>query len=234
MSPASQHPQRRKRFYILSMVMLLALISDRLLLRPTTAVADDFHAKIRASTHELPLVFGEWMGLEVPIPEAAVKMLHANFATCRRYENLRTGERATLLLVQVSDARDIIGHYPPVCYPAQGWLTRSTTPTTWQDGSNVIQGVNYVFGRDRVDGPGRILVSNFLFLPGGETCRGMDEIERAAQSRVRKLYGAGQFQVIFDSPVADARRDEIVREFIAMVRPVTNATVSEGSSHASK
>ena len=63
----------------------------------------------------------------------------------------------SLLLVQVRDARDILGHYPPVCYPAQGWRVRERGEIAL--GSEGIEAVLYTFVRSAEVGEQRLHVA---------------------------------------------------------------------------
>lgn len=212
--------------YVTTAIVLLAGLLDRTLLRPSPAVAAPYHERMRVLATQLPTAFGNWVGVEAPVPEAAQRILHANAIVSRGYHNLVTGEQASLLVVLVSDARDILGHFPPVCYPAQGWTRSGAVNREWTAVGRPIYGVEYQFTRDRLDGMSRLTVDNYLFLPGGRTCRGMEEVEAAAQSRLEKLYGAGQVQVVFSTPISPERRDAIVKEFAAVVAPILNVQPS--------
>src|SRR5688572_8658902 len=110
--------------YGATVLVLLALLGDRALLRMAPAETEPYHAAVRAAVAAIPQVSGNWVGKDVPVPDAAVQMLHPNVIFSRRYQNLSTNETVAVLLVHVRDARDVLGHYPPVCYPGQGWMTQ--------------------------------------------------------------------------------------------------------------
>jgi hypothetical protein len=214
--------------YSATVVVLLALLGDRAFLRMSPAQTDTYHSAVKAAVEALPTVSGAWVGMDTPVPEAAVRMLHPNIILSRRYQNLSTNESVTLLLVHVRDARDVLGHYPPVCYPGQGWKTQSATSLDWNAGTLLVQGTEYEFTRDRLEGGSRIYVDNFLILAGGETCRDMDGVERAAQDRQRKFFGAGQLQFVHDARTTPRRRREIVEEFLKCSEPALYAIVGDG------
>jgi hypothetical protein len=214
---------RRIAPILATLLVLSALAADKALLRPVPAVADTYHARVREAADELPWHLGPWLGTEVPVPQAAVQMLKPNAIIAREFRNIETGERVTLLFVHVRDARDIIGHYPPVCYRSQGWSQINTRSSDWSTPERVLQGTEYTFSRGRLEGSTTTVVDNFLMLPGGETCRDMDAIELAAQDRLWKLFGASQVQFIHDGSVRPERRREIVEEIVYLLQPVLNA-----------
>src|SRR5688500_20316463 len=131
-----------------TMVVLSALVADRALFRKPPPAAEAYHAAVRAAAKNMAPTWGSWLAVEVPVPVAAVKMLHPNIIISRRFQNISTGESVSVLLVHVKDARDLLGHYPPVCYPGQGWRTQSINEVQWNSGAAVVQGTQYEFQRD--------------------------------------------------------------------------------------
>lgn len=210
--------------YALTMLVLLGLLGDRTLLRSSPAQADAYHAGVKAAVEKLPRVNGNWLGVDVPVPEAAIRMLQPNVILSRHYRNIETGESVSFLLVHVKQARDTLGHYPPVCYPGQGWTTQVAAPADYAAaGQTVINGTRYEFHRERLDGNTKLFVDNFFALRGGETCRDMTGIEQAAQDRQRKLFGAAQIQFVHQGSTSEQRRREIVEDFVRFSEPVLSA-----------
>jgi len=212
--------------YAATALVLLALLGDRALLRMAPAETDAYHAAVRSAVNAIPRVTGDWVGVDVSVPDAAVQMLHPNVILSRRYQNLSTNEAVVVLLVHVRDARDVIGHYPPVCYPGQGWKTRSATPQDWRAGTLQMAGVEYDFVQERLEGALQLYVGNSLIFAGGETCRDMDGVERAAQDRKRKFFGAGQVQFVHGDRTTPVRRRQIVEEFLQSLEPALRAIVA--------
>ena len=59
------------------------------------------------------------------VPPEAQELLRPNAIFSRRFQ--RPGEIGVhVLVVHCSDARDMIGHYPPICYPSSGWVSTIT------------------------------------------------------------------------------------------------------------
>jgi Protein of unknown function (DUF3485) len=215
---------------IATVLVVMSLGADRLFFRPAAAIADGYHARVRAAIDSSPMHFDSWMGADVPVPTGAIKMLHLNALISRQFQNLKTGEQFTFVLVQVHDARDVLGHFPPACYPAEGWTLKTTSPMDWKTATLAVMGTEYLFGRDQAEMPPEIIVDNFFLLPDGNTCRDMDGVEAAAQNRRRKLFGASEVQFVFDTNFTSARRHEIVEKFLAFHQPVLDAIRSGGDS----
>lgn len=209
-------------------LVVMALGADRLFWRPAAAIADGYHARVRAAINSTPMHFDSWMGEDIPVPTGAVRMLHPNALVSRQFQNLQTGEQFTFVLVQVHDARDVLGHFPPVCYPAEGWTMKDTSPVDWKTSTLAVMGTEYLFGRDQAETPSEIVVDNFLLLPDGQTCRDMDGVENAAQNRRRKLFGACEVQFVFDGNFTPERRHAIVEEFLAFHQPMLDVIAQKG------
>ena len=71
----------------------------------------------------VPYKLGSWAGSDVESPPSAIQMLKPNVVVSRYYENTETGEAVSLLLTHCKDARNLVGDYPPVCYPSSGYAT---------------------------------------------------------------------------------------------------------------
>lgn len=202
-------------------LLVLAVVTlDRRLFRTRPPATAAYHERLRQVASELPSHVGDWMGSDIPVPPAAVEMLHPNVIISRRYLNIATGESVQYLLVQVQDARDILGHYPPVCYRGQGWTQESAESLTESIGSVDVQGTRYSFNSTRDGRDSAIVVDNFLVLPNGKTCPDMEAVDAAAQDNRLKFFGAAQVQVVYDQAVPLKRRDEVFRTFIGLSRGV--------------
>ena len=57
----------------------------------------------------------------------------------------------SFLLVQCRDARDLQGHWPPVCYRGQGWVQSAALPRSWEVQDLQVEGMQYDFLCDRLD-----------------------------------------------------------------------------------
>jgi hypothetical protein len=200
--------------------ILAGVFTERSLFRTAPVDSAPYHARISAAAEEVPLHIGSWLGAETPVPAAAIQILHPNVIISRRYVNLSTGSGVSFLLVQVRDARDILGHYPPVCYAGQGWTRDASQPVDWQLDDQEIHGTRYLFSSERSDRRSEIVVDNALFLPDGTTCRDMDGVDASARNNRLKFFGAAQVQVVYDSAVPAAERHVLFETFMRVARPV--------------
>lgn len=211
-------PARRSLAPLVATLLLLSgIAADRALLKKPSLDTETYHNRVQASAASVPLLNGMWMGTDISIPQGAVALLKPNVIVSRRYEEIGTGRHLQLLFVQCKDARDIIGHYPPVCYPGQGWVEIHREEADWRLGDATITGMRYHFMT-----PQRrtVTVENFMALPSGHTARNMDAVERAAQDSSQKYFGAAQVQLVYDTDLSVTEREETFSSFIGMLRPL--------------
>lgn len=197
---------------LVTLAMLGGMAAD-VMSRPRPADAAPYHQRVREAAARMPDVIGDFEALpEEKINPSAVALLRPNVIRQRRYVDRRTGRWADLLLVQCKEARDMIGHYPPNCYPGQGWVLAGAAPADWQVGSRLITGTEYHFTRTDPGRHAALVVCNFMIIPGVAFARDMYEVNRAAADFTRRFYGAAQVQVIFDgSYSAEQRREAFVK-----------------------
>lgn len=218
----------------LSAIMLAGVIVETML-RPQPGDAEPYHKLIRDKRDLMPMRIGQWEGTDEKVPEAAVALLKPNIILSRSYVNRSTNRTVGFLLVQCKDARDINGHYPPVCYPAHGqpMNRKLTAPRDWQVGGKTIRGMRYVFNTD--DYPDGYVVDNFLILPPamrvddkgaehlmpGEIVRDMSGIEQMVGDYLRRFYGGSQVQVVYsDKQMLPSERDEVFQLIIGAAMPL--------------
>jgi hypothetical protein len=185
-------------------------------------------ARVRgAAEASIPYSIGDWIASDVAAAPAAIALLRPNVLVSRAYQNLKTGETATLLFVQCSDARDLVGHYPPNCYPANGWTLEAAARRDWQVDGTTIQGMRYRFGGRAGDALSGTVVDNFMVLPTGEFGRDMDAVDRVAGDAGLRRLGAAEVQVLTDGKMSEERRDDVFRTLIGPAAPLF-ACVREG------
>ena len=211
---------------ISTILLLCGISAQRALFRRTVVNATPYHERVREVAGAVPVTFGDWLGVDVPVPQGAVALLKPNVIISRRYDEIGTGRRVTLLVVQCRDARDILGHFPPVCYPGQGWQLVNAMPHDWNVEGLALKGMSYEFRSGQFREEGRICVDNFMLLPSGRIARDMDEVSEAAQDSRQKFLGAAQVQLVYDGSVSARDRSEIFEEFVTMLRPLL-ATVMQ-------
>jgi len=165
------------------------------------------------------------------VPRSARELLSANVILSRRYHNPNTGQSVSLLLVHCKDARDIAGHYPPNCYPSQGWTQRNREDYTWGIAGDSVPVRSYLFTMERPTGDQKMRVLNTLLLPDGELTREMSVVRQAAADYQARFYGAGQLQVVVNSRMSPTRRQAIFERFYKAVHPALKAMRSGLENH---
>lgn len=191
---------------------------------PTSRDADEFHASVRQAIERIPMQIGEWSGTDIPLPGAAQALLQPNATIARRYIHEPTGLSASLLVIQCRDTRDMSGHYPPNCYPGQGWLeaTPVRLDTTSIAGLTIPIAV-YHFEKRAFDRRSGLEIHDFFVLPRRGLASDMASVRKSAADHLRRHLGAAQVQILFDAGTDRAVKDEVVSLFLAEVLPMIDA-----------
>jgi hypothetical protein len=183
--------------------------------------ASGYQARVKAVADQLlppALVLGDWVGKERDVDASAVTLLRPNVIVSREFDNAKTGEKVGLLFVDCSDARDTVGHYPPICYPSQGWSLQTGTQTQWALPNVKVNGMEYTFVRGDFNGDDNLLVDDFFVLPGAGTTPYRSDVIKAAGDLQRRFYGVAQVQLVFfDSQYTADRRHQA---FVDIVGPL--------------
>jgi hypothetical protein len=208
-------------------VLLLGVAVDRWILREPSLDPTHYHSRVKAEAARIPLHFANWLGADVPVPNAATQMLKPNVLLSRRYQQLSTDQSVTVLLVQCADARDIQGHYPPVCYPGQGWALVSSEPREWNTGRRIVLGMRYVFRTGELAESNETTIDNFMLLPDGRTARTMDDVRLAAADRRRRLFGAAQVQIVYGANLTEQQRLQVFHTFLEQLNSTISAIAGE-------
>ena len=207
----------------ITLLLLCGIWLEQSLFHAPSGDAEPYHERLRDEATKMPYRIGDWIGLDVEVPPAAVALLKPNVLLNRRFKNPKTGRQVSMLLVQCGDARDLLGHYPPVCYVRNGWIENSATTKDWKLERFPINGMEYQFERSTFEKSTRIIIDNFMLLPNGITARTMEAINTAAQDYRRKFYGAAQIQFVFSDNTPPRERDEILYKFLKANRPMLDA-----------
>lgn len=204
---------------ILSLGLLTGIVAEKQSYI-TPKDADPYHQRARQAIESFPYTVGYWTGSDENVPEAAIKLLRPNVILSRLYVDntpamsARMDRRANLLIVQCRDSRDMLGHFPPVCYPAHGMTLQRKVPRDWQVGSITIPGMEYEFAQTSRGQTYRQVVYNFLIVPGTGIVRDMDGVSAAAEDYQQRFFGAAQFQVVMDAELPAEQRDEVFATLI--------------------
>jgi Protein of unknown function (DUF3485) len=183
-----------------------------------------YHEQVAELINLIPIEFGDWVGQEVPLPESATNLLDPNALVARLYAHEEKGITATLMIVQCKDTRDMAGHYPPQCYPSNGWsesIAGVNGIVDFEDYELFAYSFRRVVGREER----AITVYNIFALPTGELTHSMKQVRRLASDYDMRDFGAAQVQVVIDGGVDIADHDWIVRELYRVAQPAISAVI---------
>jgi hypothetical protein len=220
--------RRRRRiiFLLLSPLLSLGILGVLFAERETLAKPSDFdgfHKQVAQEIWSLPSDIGPWMAKEADVPKEAVKLLRPNALRSMEFWNQnpwKLGWAANYTVVQCRDTGDMLGHYPPICYPAFGNKQEDAQPRSLAVSGKNIDGMEYRFAR--VINNQRVVttVYNFMVLPGRGIVRDMDSLAKAADNYQQRYYGAAQFQVVFrevaGNELSQAQKDDV---FVELMTP---------------
>ena len=192
-------------------------------MRPKPEDASAYREMASQAVMSFPKQIGDWHSRPQQVPAAAKKLLNTNDIVSRTYYNPKTGLSAALLLIYTSDARDMLGHYPPVCYPANGYKQVSASNIDWHAGKLQMTGKDYTFSRNQQNQQVRMNVANFILLPSGRIARDMSELDKVASDYTRHFYGAAQLQLITSPDINDQQRQQIFDQLIGNNADIINA-----------
>ena len=182
--------------------------------------------RVRDAVNAIPLTLGSWHGVDGVVEIEAIKLLHPNAMISREY-NKSSGERVGFMFLACSDARDTVGHYPPICYPSQGWRLELKETKDWPLGESagethqmVIHGTEYTFVQSLFEAHGSEIVENFFILPNTGIVADRDEVINAASDIQRRFYGVAQVQIIFNAETNAEQRDRDIEELMTPLEGV--------------
>ena len=172
-------------------------------------------ARVKAAVEAAPSRISEWIGADITVPPAAVKLLHPNAILSRRFKPADGGPAVDLLLVHCTDARDMGGHYPPVCYRAAGWVQEDTSGETLTLTGRALPLRVYRFSR--AEGPGverRMRVLNVFILPDGTLTPEIRDIRKLSERLALSSQGVAQLQIITPIEMRLERALDAARELL--------------------
>ena len=189
------------------------------------AEANEYHLRIEAAVKSIPTKIGDWEGVDMELPPEAVALLKPNAVCSRHYVNRKSGVSAVLLLIQCRTARDMLGHYPPVCYKSNGFQMRSSEEQVWHAEDLDVEAMEYEFFQAFPTRMETVVVGNVLILPDGRFVRDMDTIRSMAGDHVKQAFGAAQMQLRVSSKIEllPEQRSAIYEEFLGEIRDVIRA-----------
>ncbi|MDG2055176.1 MAG: exosortase-associated EpsI family protein [Phycisphaerales bacterium] len=178
--------------------------------------------KIRQTLAAVPFRIGggRWNGIDQPIPPDAQRLLRFNGALSRRYRGTN-GLSATFLLVHCGDSRDMLGHYPPICYPANGWVTtdlglNEREQIAIQTPNGAIPVFVYQFRRRISDGTEqRVRIFDTFILPNGGVTPHIGEINELSGRYELAVQGVAQLQILTPAEISEDVAIQTAEELLA-------------------
>lgn len=202
--------------------LLIALMLSGGVEAITTEQTEVYHEDVRELVDQIPYRIGPWIGADVEAPPPAVKLLKPNALLQRRFVDPSTGRSFSLLVVHCGDVGDMEGHWPPICYPAHGWVIQDERETAISISDSQIPAREYHFRRV-VDGfEQQMNVIGFFVVPNGsaEIVSSYEALKAAARRRSLAGLGAAQIQLVGGSDLDAAERRQIAQEFVQAIEPL--------------
>jgi hypothetical protein len=172
----------------------------------------------------VPLQSGPWLGVDIPVIPAAQELLQPNRVLQRRYTNADTGESFEILIVHCGDIRDMLGHFPPVCYVANGWTLNQKMPVDVPLQNQTVDAVRYDFSREVDFVRDAIHVVDLFALPSvnadGAVVPDYSAVVRAGRSRQTARLGSAQVQIIMSASASTDQRAGYTETAMRLVGPV--------------
>ena len=180
--------------------------------------------QVRFAVQNVPARIGAWKADNPKeIPREAQKLLRPNAILNKVYIH-DSGERPSvhLLMVHCRDTRDMVGHYPPICYPSSGFVPLAL------DGPDVetivicgkpakVRVYGFVMRQQNGISHSMQIFSAFI-LPDGTVTGQIDDIYEQADRLAVSVRGVAQLQVILQADVPRADAVEAVNEVLAGLR----------------
>lgn len=181
--------------------------------------AGGYHQHVRAVADGVPYQLGEhgqWLGVDIELPPAATELLSPNVLLARRYEHVQTGEAFAFLFIHCYDARDMLGHYPPVCYPGSGWeLTARADHGPDDEGSPITA---FDFRRTLAGQAQSLRVLQQFLTPDARPALTMRDINPYAGNHRTRHFGMAQWQIVLH-PDTTRDRESLENQAETALRP---------------
>lgn len=182
--------------------------------------AEEYFGRVRDAIERIPYIVGPYIGADSEPTAAAIKLLRPNKILQRRYKDPATRKTVDLLIVHCADVRDMQGHYPPVCYPAHGWVGKAAEPSQMPIEGTLFPATYYRFHRSVDQVEQRLRIVNFFILPDGRLLADDRDLEAVSKSRASAGLGSAQVQLIFGDNVTEEERADLATQFGRAIAPV--------------
>lgn len=212
--------QRRGIQTTLATLALLAGMALHLGLRSSNTASDEYHRRVAAAIDAVPHRVADFVSQEAPPPTPAVRLMRPNRVLFRRYTGPPGPRAVELLIVHSRDARDMIGHHPPVSYPARGWSATREEPKMYTVGGMRIPATRYRFEMSAPTFTRTVDIVSVLIRPDGAFPRDVEALRRGEAGAAAHDRGAAQVQLVFRESLPEPQRRELVEQFLAACVPV--------------
>jgi hypothetical protein len=216
---------RRGMWSLIAALGVLAMaVSQKLSARPTVDPSP-YHARIQlAASHPLSNS-SAWQMEEIP-DEGLKDAFRANVLLKRSFQHRVTGESVSFSLIQCPDVRDLVRHYPSICYPARAMVETMRRPLEWTIDGLPMHATEYLFESNDFRQANTTNVYHFILLPNG-SITGDPGVMKKQVPLQNRFYGAAQVQIVFTgTAIEESRRMEIVNEIIRMHRPIFDSILA--------
>lgn len=222
---------------VLWIVVLVAVGLVRRFVDTVLAAPAGEPLKLAVPLGELPKVIGAWSGVDVPVDKRVIKVAGTDDHVYRRYVDESNGSSVYLYAGYTSRPVSMLGHRPDICYPANGWIMRSSREESvvLANGSRV-PCLIHQFEEGESGAP--LVVLNYYVLQGRHTAEWSDfwgpKWRRPNLSRDPSYYVA-QVQIAGGAmiPGMYARAESAVREFAALAVPQIDSLLPKANTAAS-
>ena len=215
-------------FPLITVLLLGGMAVHRMSYYAMAGDADPYHAHVREAIDRVPYKIGQWQGQDIEVPAAATALLRPNAILSRQYVHQETGQKMGLLIVHCRDARDMLGHYPPVCYPSNGWTEDHAGSCQVEAGETTLTFAEYGFSRLSTGRPIGVTIFNLIMLPDGQLAQSMEAVQKRASDYRAHFFGAGQIQLRFAAGQPAHVYQAITEQFTLALAPVIQAIASGG------
>jgi hypothetical protein len=156
------------------------------------------HMQVASAVAAAPWRIDHWYGEDVPVPKAGVEILRPNAILSRRFRDFNGGPPFTVMVIHCTDARDMEGHYPPVCFPANGWIEAAAPSqcTIKLNDAPMDLRVYQFFRPEAMEIDRSMRVFNCFILPDGQVATDMVAVEQAVKRYETSIQGVAQVLVV--------------------------------------
>lgn len=213
MTPRRRKPTLALAAAPLTAILLIAMAAYSVLsIRPSGS--DAYFRQVREAIEALPDRIEGYHSVDrEPLP-SSIELLRPNKLLQRQYTNPVTRSTFSILIVHCGDVRDMMGHYPPKCYPSNGWeVDAATSESIERAGSSPIPITRYRVSQESGTTRYARVIANTFVVPRADSPLGRDDrvLDSVTRTRWSSGLGAAQVQIITDAEMDDDTRERIER-----------------------